>query len=170
MKRPDLDRIPQFYHNYINLVAGTDLNTSLKENGVEIVDFLTGIPEDRWNYRYAPGKWSIKELVQHMIDTDRIFAYRALCISRGEAASLPGFDENNYATHSKADVRTKHNLLAELKAVLEATRLLFESFDEEQLERFGTANNNPIQVLAIGFISVGHLLHHKKILQEKYLQ
>lgn len=168
MKRPDLERIPHFYHKYINLVEGADLNLLFKQNQATIGDFLAAIPEEKWNFRYAEGKWSIKELVQHLIDTDRIFSYRALCIARGETASLPGFDEKPYAAASQADQRAKESLLHELKTVQESTALLFQSFTDDQLERFGTANNNPIQVRAIGFISIGHMLHHKNVLQEKY--
>jgi uncharacterized damage-inducible protein DinB len=169
MKRPDLARVPQFYHKYINLVPGNDLNALLQENKRIISDFLAAIPAEKWTFRYAEGKWSIKELVQHLIDSERIFSYRALCIARGETASLPGFDENNYAALSNADTRTKESLLQELNSVQTSTTLLFQSFNEEQLERNGTANNNPIQVRTIGFIAVGHMLHHKNILQERYL-
>jgi hypothetical protein len=112
--------------------------------------------------------WSIKELVQHVIDSERIFSYRALCFARGESASLPGFDENTYAAASQADNRNKQSLLEELRAVQVATTLLFQSFSEAQLDQTGIANNNPVSVRAIGFITVGHTLHHKKILQEKY--
>jgi uncharacterized damage-inducible protein DinB len=170
MKRPDLAKVPSFYHSYIYLVSGSDLNLSFQENKQVIGDFLAAIPEEKWNYRYAEGKWSIKEMVQHMIDADRIFAYRALCIARGEKASLPGFDENTYAGASNAGHRTKEALLQEYRTVQQATALLFQSFDENQLERSGISNNNPIQVRAIGFISIGHMLHHKKVLQEKYGQ
>jgi uncharacterized damage-inducible protein DinB len=169
MKRPDLARVPQFYHKYINLVPGDDLNTYLQENKRITGDFLAAIPEEKWSFRYAEGKWSIRELVQHLIDSERIFAYRALCIARGETASLPGFDENNYAALSNADARNKESLLQELNAVQTSTALLFQGFDEEQLERSGTANNKPMQVRTIGFIAVGHMRHHKNILQERYL-
>jgi uncharacterized damage-inducible protein DinB len=168
MKRPDLATVPSFYHKYIQLVPGDDLNQLLQQNEAEMAEILSKIPEDKWTYRYAAGKWSIKELVQHVIDTERIFSYRALCIARGETASLPGFDETTYAAASDADVRSKHSLLAELGAVQRATTLLFGSFSEAHLDRSGVANNNPVSVRTIGFLTVGHMLHHKKILQEKY--
>jgi uncharacterized damage-inducible protein DinB len=168
MKRPDLTTVPSFYHKYIQLVPGDDLIRLLKESETKTATFLAAIPEERWAYRYAAGKWSIKELVQHVIDSERIFAYRAVCFSRGESASLPGFDENTYAAASEADRRNKQSLLDELLAVQAATTLLFQSFSETQLDRTGIANNNPVSVLAIGFITVGHTLHHIKILQEKY--
>lgn len=169
MKRPDLAQVPLFYHKYINLVHGDDLNALLDDSKTSMNSFLAAIPEERWSFRYAEGKWSIKELVQHVIDSERIFAYRALCFARSETASLPGFDENTYAAASRADRRTRQSLLDELQVVQEATALLFKSFDDEQLEHTGIANNNPITVRAIGFIIVGHLLHHKNVLQEKYL-
>jgi hypothetical protein len=93
-----------------------------------------------------------------------------LCIARGETASLPGFDENRYAAASNAGARTRQQLLAELEAVQKATSLLFQSFDDEQLDRSGIANNNTITARALGFITIGHLLHHKSVLQERYLQ
>ncbi len=169
MKRPDLAQVPAFFHKYIDLAKGDDLNHLFEENRTTISNFLKAIPEEKWSFRYAEGKWSIKELVQHLVDADRIFAYRALCIARGETVSLPGFDENVYAAASNADKRTKESLLRELKAVMEATALLFQSFDDEMLERFGISNNNRIQVRAVAFISIGHILHHKNVLQEKYL-
>jgi len=170
MKRPDLIIVPSFYHQYINLVPdGQELDGLLELNKMLMGDFLAAIPEQKWGFRYAEGKWSIKEMVQHLIDAERIFAYRALCIARGETASLPGFDENTYAAASNADTRTKASLTEELQAVQSATALLFRSFTEDQLERTGTANNKPIQVRTIGFIAVGHMLHHKNILQERYL-
>lgn len=170
MKRLDLALVPSFYHKYIALVEGDDLNYLFKQIKKIIPDLLAGIPEEKWEFRYAEGKWSIKELVQHMTDTERIFTYRALCFSRGETSSLPGFDENKYAAGSKAGSRIKEQLVNELRAVQEATALLFESFDEDQLERSGIANNNPVSVRAIGFITIGHMLHHKNILEEKYLR
>jgi uncharacterized damage-inducible protein DinB len=169
MKRPDLAQVPSFYHKYINLVPGDDLNALLQESKQSIGTFLNRIPEEKWEFRYAEGKWSIKELVQHLIDSERIFTYRALCFARGEEAALPGFDENKYAAASQAGRRTKQELITELQAVQEATSLLFQSFDDVQLDRSGIANNNPVTVRAIGFIAVGHLLHHQNILLEKYL-
>lgn len=108
-------------------------------------------------------------MVQHLIDAERIFAYRALCIARGETVSLPGFDENIYAAASKADGRTKEELLAEFKTARQSTAQLFVSFDEAQLAATGTANNNSISVNAIGFIIPGHVQHHLNVLEERYL-
>ena len=156
----DLSKVPSFYHNYIAQVKENDLENA----------FLKEIPEDQWMFRYAPGKWSVKELVQHIIDAERIFAYRALRFSRKDPTELPGFDENLYAPASKADHRTKEELIAELETVQKSSAQLFASFDEEQLHETGIANGSSVYVEAIGYIIVGHALHHKKVLSEKYLR
>lgn len=169
MPKPDLQQVPPFYHNYINLVPHNNLKEAFIIHPVELYNFLQQLPDEKWDYRYAEGKWSIKEMVQHMIDTERIFCYRALAIARGEKAPLPGFDENSYAAASGADKREKTGLLEELKAVQIATALLFNTFSEEQLQATGNANGKTISVNAIGFITVGHVLHHKHILEERYL-
>ena len=169
MERPDLSRVPTQPQQYINLVEEADLNDLLEQRIKTTGNVLASIPEATWTYRYAQGKWTIKELVQHLIDTERILAYRALCFARGESASLPGFDENAYAAVSTADRRTKQSLMEELNVVQTATACLFESFDEEQLERSGIANGSSNYVRALGYIIVGHVRHHINILNEKYL-
>ncbi|HVK97437.1 MAG TPA: DinB family protein, partial [Flavisolibacter sp.] len=162
--------VPEFYHKYINLVLDDDLQKALSENTLKLIPTLGAIPADKWNYRYAEGKWTINELVQHMIDTERIFSYRALCFARGEQKPLPGFDENSYAAASNANSRSKDDLIIEFKAVRRSTELLFQSFSEEHINAIGTSNNNPISVNAIGFITAGHAQHHLNILKERYLQ
>lgn len=169
MAKPSLSSVPEYYHKYVKLVEEDSASTALEKNSETLHSFLQVIPEEKWDFRYAEGKWSIKELVQHMIDTERIFSYRALCIARGEKLNLPGFDENNYASNSQAERRSKTELVAEFNAVRKATSLLFASFTEEQLSSTGQANNNPISVNGIGFITVGHVLHHLTVLRERYL-
>jgi uncharacterized damage-inducible protein DinB len=169
MAKPDLATVPSFYHKYIQQIGEDDLVTALRNNTGEMLSFLSSIPEEKWNHRYAEGKWSIKEMIQHIIDAERIFAYRALCFARGEKASLPGFEEDDYAAASNADKRTKNDLLNELTTVRKSIELLYQSFDKQQLEAFGTANNNPVSVNAIGFIIPGHVKHHLNILKERYL-
>lgn len=170
MSRPDLSRVPSFYHNYVNLASGDDLNLLLDQHREGCHAFFDAIPEERWDYRYAEGKWSIKELVQHLIDAERIFGYRALRFARKDATPLPGFDENIYAPASKADRRTKSNLLEEMIIVNASSAVLFGSFEEEMLESEGTANGHSISVRAIGFVIVGHALHHAKVIRERYLK
>ncbi|RYZ44623.1 MAG: DinB family protein [Chitinophagaceae bacterium] len=168
MPKPELAAIPPFYHNYIKQVEEGEILPALQSSHEKVVSILGSIPEEKWSNRYAEGKWSILEMVQHMIDTERIFAYRALCIARGEKASLPGFDENAYAATSNAERRSKEDLLEEWTVVRKATILLYQSFTEEQTINAGTANNFPIGVDAIGFIAAGHVRHHLNILKERY--
>lgn len=164
----DLNRVPSFYHNYINLVNETSLSPAMAKHLQDAVAVLEQLPLQKWEYRYAPGKWTIKELVQHVIDAERIFAYRALCIARGEKTPLPGFDENSYAEASGANKRGYSDLIEELKTAQHSTFQLFRSFDESQLQQSGIANGNSIYVEAIGFILIGHTRHHLKILKERY--
>lgn len=170
MANIDFDRVPPFYHKYLKQVAQYNLQAALQHYATELQKLLEAIPESRWNYQYAPEKWSIKEVVQHITDTERIFAYRALCFARGEQQSLPGFDENQYAQNTNANYRSKQSLLEEFVAVHHSTRLLFDSFTHQQLETSGTANGNPVYVAGIGFTIAGHALHHLHILEERYLQ
>ena len=169
MAKPDLATIPEWYHKYVNQIQEQDLNRAIQLNTQSSIQFLKSIPEEKWSHRYAEGKWSIKEMVQHIIDGERIFSYRALCFARGEKISLPGFEENDYAAASKADSRSKEELIEEFETVRKGIELLFASFDEEQLSSVGVANNNPISVNAIGFIIPGHVQHHINILKERYL-
>jgi hypothetical protein len=133
-----------------------------------ITESWAAIPAEKVNYAYAEGKWTIKQMLQHVIDTERIFAYRALAIARKEPASLLGFDENEYAKNGTAAHRNWKDMLIEWRVVRQSTNLLFASFTEEQLKLTGTANGNPISVNAIGFILFGHALHHLHILKERY--
>jgi uncharacterized damage-inducible protein DinB len=133
------------------------------------ISFLRKIPKKKWEYRYAEGKWTIKELVQHVIDAERIFCYRALAIARKEKTAAPAFDENEYGASSKADKRTKKELISELRAVQRGSLKLFDSFDEEQLQTIGNVSNYTIDVNTIGFVILGHTLHHIKMLKERYL-
>ncbi len=169
MPRPDLSRVPEFYHRYINQVKENDLETALKNQMPSFIQFLETLPADKRDYRYAEGKWTIKEMLQHIIDTERIFAYRALCVARREATSLPGFEENDYADNSKADKRNWDDLVEEFKVVRRSSEILFDSFDNEQLETNGTVNNKPVYVLGLGFMLAGHVNHHVNVVRERYL-
>lgn len=169
MANVDLSRVPEFYHGYINLVAENDLQQAFQHHQATVLSALKNIPAEKWDYRYAGGKWSIKEVVQHMIDAERIFCYRALRFARKDETPLPGFEENDYAKVAKADRRTKEDLLEELSTVQKSSALLFASFDEEQLNESGISNGKSIYVKAIGYIVIGHALHHKNILLERYL-
>ncbi|CAN5840792.1 DinB family protein [soil metagenome] len=169
MPKPIEGTYPAYFDNYISQVKEEDLKDAFR-NQQDIVDhFFYSIPEEKTMVGYATGKWTLKEVLQHIIDTERIFNYRALAFARKEKTSLPGFDENNYAANSKANARSWKNLCDELKAVRSSTTFLYDSFSMEMLNHPGIANNNPTTVLAMGFINVGHLTHHKRIVEERYL-
>jgi len=169
MPRPDLSRVPESYHNYINHVKENDLMVAFKKETPAFIRFFEGIPKEKQDYRYSVGKWTIKEILQHIIDGERVFDYRALCFARKDPAPLPGFDENIFAENAKADTRNWNDLLEEFKAVRKGSELLFASFDEEQLNTSGIASNHSNYVLAFGYIIVGHSIHHQKVIKERYL-
>jgi uncharacterized damage-inducible protein DinB len=169
MPRPTPGTFPAYFERYISLVDANDVKEAIEKYSPSLIDFFSNIPADKYDYRYAEGKWTVKELLQHIIDAERIFAYRALRIARQDQTPLPGFDENLYATASSANSRSWESLLEEFAAVRKATDLLLESFNDEQLNSSGVTNDSPNTVNAIGFIVFGHLIHHKNILQERYL-
>lgn len=169
MPHPDLSRVPQFYHNYINLVNEDELMSAFEFNTKSTLSFLATIPVEKHNHRYAEDKWTIKEILQHLIDAERVFSYRALRFARKDTTHLPGFNENLFARNSKADKRSWNDLVEEYSIVRKATEILFNSFGHEELESEGITNNASIYVLGIGFICVGHCIHHKKIIEERYL-
>src|SRR2546423_1209086 len=130
MSSVDLSRVPEFYHKYINLVNAKDLQKAFHLHQTDLISVLENIDAEKWDDRYEEGKWSIKEVVQHVIDAERIFCYRALCFARKETRELPGFDENLYASASKAEKRNKEDLIDELAIVQKSSVALFESFDK----------------------------------------
>ena len=168
--RPDLSRIPQFYHNYINQVPQDDLREAFKVQTPAFIKFIESIPPDKYDYRYADDKWTIREVLQHIIDAERVFAYRALRFARKDATPLPSFDENLFAENAKADKRDWKEMVEEFKVVRKSSEYMFNSFDDDQLDATGISNSNPVYVLAIGFVIVGHAIHHMRITKERYLQ
>ena len=169
MARPDLTRVPEYYHKYIDQVKEDDLMKALKKQTRMMNKFLDDIPKKKRDYRYAEDKWTIKEILQHMIDAERVFAYRALCFARKDTTPLPSFDENNYAAAARVENRKWKDMIEELATVRKSTEILFDSFDEEQLENSGTANGKLVYVRAIGYIIAGHANHHINITRERYL-
>lgn len=168
MPRPELDRVPEFYHKYIAQVEGDDLNEVLRKQGITLAAYLDNLPAEKRDYKYGPDKWTIREVLQHIMDAERVFAYRALCIARGEQQSLPGFDENQYADNAACSNRKWSDMMEEFRAIRRSTELLFASFSETQLQATGTANKWPVYVLGIGFMTAGHAQHHLNILKERY--
>jgi hypothetical protein len=167
--KPPSTAYGEYYQTYINLVEETDLLTAFDNLTSEGHSFWLDITEEQGNYRYAEGKWSIKELLQHIIDTERIFAYRALAIARGDTTSLPGYDENTYAYNCEADSRLMEDLVDELFTVRNASITLFGGLTDAALNRIGTANGAALSALAAGFIIVGHELHHIGAVKKRYL-
>ena len=169
MPRPDLSRVPEFYHGYISKVKENDLMSALQNSTSELFSLLKAIPKEKHDYRYAEGKWTIKEVVQHMLDGERVFTYRALRFARKDDTALPGFDENLFAQTAKADKRNWNDMVEEFTALRKSTEAMFASFDNEQLEQTGIASENSIYVLGIGFIVAGHVNHHCQVIKERYL-
>lgn len=158
-----------YYQTYINKAGDLELIDGLKKNAEDIYLFFESIPEDKYDYAYAEGKWTIKEVIQHIIDTERIFSYRALSFARQDKTALPGYEQDDYAVTSRANQRTKNSLLIEYKALRSATVSLFESFSDEMLKGIGNASNSDISVRAIGFILIGHENHHCQVIKDRYL-
>ncbi|SDR82500.1 DinB family protein [Gramella sp. MAR_2010_147] len=172
MIKSDLTKgeIGDFYWGYINRIPGdAELIQTLRNNTKEFSDFLESIPEDKWAHRYAPEKWSILEMVQHIIDTERIFQYRALCFARNENAALPGFDHDVYVLNSDAEIRKPSDLIEEFNSVRDSGIFLFKNLTEQKLKLNGNMNDMNATPRAIGFIMAGHALHHKEIISNKYL-
>lgn len=168
MPKPNSTDYPEYFGNYINQVSEDDLIPAFMNQMPLLEKFMSSVDEEKANYAYAPGKWIIKELWQHVIDAERIFSYRALCIARKETINLPGFDENNYAANSNANERTWENLREEFINVRKSTLDLYKSFTENMMQQKGNSNNREMNVLSLGFTTIGHVTHHLKVLSEKY--
>lgn len=160
---------PGYFQIYIDQVKEKELPGAFTNQSIVINNFLPSISEEKSLYAYAEGKWTLRELLQHIIDTERILSYRALCFARKERANLPGFDEVEYAVASNGNNRTWEDLIAEFVAVRRSTLFLFDSFTPEMMANEGMANNNFITVSSLGFVIAGHFNHHKRIMEERYL-
>lgn len=164
------DEYAPYQESYIKLVNDEyNLFEELEVSVHNFIHFVREIPMDKYDYRYAEGKWTIKDIIQHLIDSERIFAYRALRFSRGDETQLPGFEENMYADNANGDKRTINELLTEFSAVRHANIMMFKSFSEDALQRKGTASGYTVSVRAFGFLLIGHQNHHMKIFKERYL-
>src|SRR6478609_3087308 len=170
MTKPDLPNVPPFYMTYVKLVKDADMFEALKESNRVTLKLVRSIPENKGEFRYQPEKWSIKELLCHMIDAERIFAYRALRFSRNDQTPLPGFEEKDYAPEANAHNRSIESIANEMEHVRLSSIDLYSSFSDKMLSRTGKANNTEISVLNLGFIISGHETHHRNILLERYLK
>jgi uncharacterized damage-inducible protein DinB len=153
---------------YFNEAGEYDLQTAFKNQESEAEKLFHSINEEQSQYSYAEGKWNIKELLQHLIDAERVFAYRALVFARKDINTLPSFDENDYSKNCNANDRTWEQLIAEFFVVRKSTEYLFSSFSNEALETVGKASDYTIGVNTLGFVIVGHANHHIKIIKERY--
>ncbi len=165
----NLETVPPFYKNYVKQIEETDLLQALRISGHRCLELVHSIAEEKSDFRYEVGKWSVREALCHMIDGERIFSYRALRFARNDKTPLAGFEEKDYGTQANASGRSLQKIAAEIAHLRSATIDLFESFTPEMLIRKGTANKNELSVIALGFIIAGHETHHCNILKERYL-
>lgn len=158
-----------FYEPYFQTLDNVILIDELEISAHRLRNFVQNIPMDKYDYRYAEGKWTIKDILQHLIDSERVFAYRALRFARKDFTILPGFEENDYAAVAGGFKRSIRDLLTELAIVREATLCLFRTFSDETLLLKGVASEREMSVRALGFIIIGHQNHHQRIFEERYL-
>ncbi|HEX5153721.1 MAG TPA: DinB family protein [Parafilimonas sp.] len=168
MARPQPNESAPFYHKYIALAEGNSVSEIVENYAFELQQFYNDLPESKADFAYAENKWTVKQVLQHLTDAERVFAYRALRISRNDETPLASFDENAYVENGFSTERSLSSLKQEFNAVRAATDIFLLALNEEQVRRMGAASNNPISVNALAFIIYGHLLHHKKILKERY--
>lgn len=166
---PQKGEYHSFYQPYINQLEGKDVLECMRLQPAEIFEVLGSVSEEVANKAYAEGKWTLKELLNHMNDTERIFSFRALAFARGDQQALPGMDQNEYQANSIVDQRTFQSLLEEFKVLRQASLFLFENLNEEQLMREGIASGNKVTVRALATMVVGHAAHHLQIIKERYL-
>lgn len=169
MNRPEKTEYGEFYEGYISLVPGDDIISALSAQPTELQDIFVSMPEEKGYYAYADGKWTIKEVLSHMIDGERIFSYRALRISRGDKTPIEGFEQDGYNEHSHANERSLSDLLEEFNLLRRANLLVVNYLSDEDWKRMGTASNTPVSVRALAYIMAGHVTHHLNILRERYL-
>jgi hypothetical protein len=169
MDRPDRAEAAEYYFTYINQVPEGDIGRILETQEPEAVQLLRSISEEQSLHRYAPGKWSIREVVNHINDTERLFTFRALWFARGFDSALPSFDQDVAIRGASADDRALSTHVEEFRAVRAATRALFQHMPADAWMRRGVASGNPFTVRALAFITAGHVTHHVKLLRERYL-
>ena len=162
--------ISDYHQHYINLVKTDDIMQELKRQGDEFTNYLSKLDEQKGNYAYAKGKWTIKEIAGHLADSERVFAYRALRFARNDKTALPGFEQDDYVAATNFNNRTLADLIEELHLIRASNLALFKTFTKEELERTGIASNNFYTVNSLLFVIAGHEKHHFNVLKEKYSQ
>ncbi len=166
--RPSESEYAGFYAGYVSLVPETDALAVLQAQPAELRQLAAAIPAGRETHRYAPGKWSVREVFGHLTDGERVFGYRAFCISRGDKASLPGFDENEYVAGAGYDQRPVAELADDFAALRGSNLAVLRRLEAEAWRRSGTANGTPVTVRALAFIMAGHVRHHLGVLRSRY--
>src|SRR5215212_2763653 len=167
IQRPEEGEFPAYAIMYIKLVPSDQLLLKHLKNNFEITKaFISSLPEQKLQYQYAPGKWTIKEILVHIIDDERIYAYRAMCFARNEKTELPGFEQDDYVEHSGANERSLSSIFEEYEAVRNSTIALFNGLPEEAFTRTGIANGNKASVRALAYHIAGHEMHHINIIKE----
>ena len=169
MKKSDINQAPNYFDTYLNKVEDIELMDALKQSISELDNLDLEALEKKADYAYAEGKWTIKDIFQHIIDTERIMSYRALTFARNDDTQLPGFDENLYAQNVSTKKRSLRSLILELKLVHKSSMAMFKSFDKKALKRKGIMFKSEIAVLAVGFIIAGHQKHHLQVIKERYM-
>ena len=167
--RPEASEYAPYYERYVSLVPDGDVVETLARQNEEVLALFGGITEERAGFRYEPGKWSIKEVVGHVIDTERVFAYRALAIARGDRAALPGMDQEEYMAGSDFDARTLADLAEEFSHLRRANVLMLRGLPPGAWSRRGVASGNEVTVRALAYIIAGHVAHHVQVLRTRYL-
>ena len=158
-----------YYKSYIDNARDLNIVSGLERNLDTVVSFYSGIPSEKHDFAYSEGKWTVKDILLHIIDTERIFAYRALRIARQDKTPMAGFEQDDYVVTASANTRSLENMLIEYRAVRQSTIALYKSFDSSDLKEVGEASGCPISVRAMGYIITGHENHHNQLITERYL-
>ncbi len=169
MSRPEPSEYVEYYYTYIKLVPDGDISTILEHQIKDTLELLKNLNEEQAMFSYAPDKWTLKQVIGHLIDGERMFSYRAMCFARNDLTPLPSFDQNFYVENSNTNARSLPNILDEFRLLRSANVTMFKSFDDEIMRRSGTASGFNFSVRAKAYIISGHELHHRNIIQEKYL-
>lgn len=170
MSRPEKSDYPQYYHPYVEMVKGDSIADIISNHSAEIIEFYTSLPYEKESFAYAEEKWTLKQVLQHVTDTERVFVYRALRFARADNTPLASFDEDYYARNDFHANREFDSLKEEFRLLKQSSDLFFRTLKEDQLQNDGLASNHRITVNALAFVATGHLLHHKKIIAERYLR
>ena len=168
MQRPEPTEYIPYYEHYVSLVPEGDILKVFEDQLAEVRAFVQRVPAEKETYRYAPGKWSLRQVFSHVVDSERIFAYRACCIARGETQALTGYDQDLFESNSETDRRTLRDLLEELEHQRRGNILLLRAMSEEASQRKGLANDDPVSVRALTYIMAGHVTHHLQVIREQY--